>query len=119
MQPPGPCDCMSLQPQQGPSLLTEVHVMLKRIAPFLGAAILALGALSACGDSPSAPVDSTSPIDQIQKLTAATDAPSSSVGETLSPNALFKPKPFESMLKGLKLTDAQVVKARRCLEQYY
>lgn len=103
---------------KGHSLLSEVHIMLKRIAPVFGAAILALGALSACGDSPSAPETTGSAIDQVQKLTVGNATPTSNTtGDQAT--SIFKPKPFERQLNALRLSDDQKAKARRCLEQYY
>ena len=89
--------------------------MLKRIASVMGAAILAFGALSGCGESPSAPETTGAAVDQFDKLTTSGSTGPTIDSETGSP---FTLKPYERLLKELKLTDEQAAKARRCLEQY-
>jgi polyhydroxyalkanoate synthesis regulator phasin len=93
--------------------------MLKRIAPVVGAAILAFAALDGCTDSPSSPASpQAAGADRVEKI-ATPSTTTLSVGDAKpSGVGMFMPKPYEKWLRELRLTDAQAASARNCLAHY-
>ena len=94
----------------GPHPILPEGTMLRRTASIAAASILALTALSGCGDTPTAN-DPTTTSESTPLLKEGLPTEQSIIH-------LFKPKPYEQWLRELKLTEAQARSAKACLESY-